>query len=72
MKKTLAIVLAILMILQMLSLFVAPISGQRLNTKKERELVSQFHDERLNNLIEKYKDIVPGEIIVKFTWNRRK
>ena len=66
MKKTLAIVLAILMILQMLSLFVAPISGQRLNTKKERELVSQFHDERLNNLIEKYKDIVPGEIIVKF------
>ena len=67
MKKTLAIFLTVLMVFQMLSLFVAPISGERLNTIVKKEFVLPLHDEKLNNLFEiEYEDIIPGEILVKF------
>ncbi|MCK4996233.1 MAG: S8 family serine peptidase, partial [Thermoplasmatales archaeon] len=67
MKRTLAIFLTVLMVFQMLSLFVAPISGERLNTIVKKEFVLPLHDEKLNNLFEiEYEDIIPGEILVKF------
>jgi hypothetical protein len=51
----------------MLSLLVAPISGERLNTIVKKEFVLPLHDEKLNNLFEiGSEDIIPGEILVKF------